>query len=397
MLSRALTLSICLFANQAATLALSPILVEVARDFDVSIAAAGQLRTVSGGVAAVTAFSGAPIADRVGLKRLLLGGLGLLAVAAGISAAAPSFWVLAFAQALLGVSVAVLLSGAVAGVTAWIAPARRADALSFAFGGQAAAWLIGMPLIGIVGQASWRLAWVALPLTAAAIAFVLISRLPDVRLERGSATGGIRLLLDDRVVAAWAIGELCAFSAWTGMLVYSGALLIESYGLSLRSTGFLLGLIFVAYFPGTVLFRRWIDRFPQRLMIVLALSAAVVAALIGAVRPAVWVSVLLLAAYVFLNSGRTLSGSAFGLDAAPDRAVAAMGLRASATQMGYLVGSALGGIALHFGGYPALGATFATLYVLAVVPHVVLSLRRLGFGRERVARQGPRESRRRGG
>ncbi len=374
MLPRALTLSICLFANQAATLALSPILVEVASDFDVSIATAGQLRTVSGGVAACTALSVAPIADRLGLRRLLLAGLGLLAVAAGISALAPSFAVLALAQALLGVSLAVLLSGAVAGVTAWVAPGRRADALSLAFGGQAAAWLVGMPIIGIVGQVSWRLAWVALPLTAAGVAFVLVSRLPDVRLERGPATGGIRLLLRDRVVAAWALGELCAFSAWTGMLVYSGALLIQSYGLSLRTTGLLLGLVFVAYFPGTILFRRWIDRMPQRLLIVLALGAAVVAALIGAVRPAVWVSVILLAAYVFLNSGRTISGSAFGLDAAPDRAVAAMGLRASATQMGYLVGSALGGIALHFGGYPALGATFAALYVLAAVPHVALAL-----------------------
>ena len=81
---------------------------------------------------------------------------------------------------------------------------------------------------------------------------------------------------------------------------------------------------------------------------------------------------LLLAAYVFLNAGRTISGSAFGLDAAPGRAVAAMGVRASATQFGYLVGGALGGIALTFGGYPALGLTFAGLYVLAIVPHVLL-------------------------
>lgn len=376
MLARALTLSICLFANQAATLALSPILVEVAHDLDVSVAAAGQLRTVSGGVAGVTALAAAPLADRLGLKRLLLAGLAVLALAAGVSAAAPSYAVLALGQALLGISVAVLLSGAVAGVTAWIAPTRRADALSFAFGGQAAAWLVGMPIVGLVGQVSWRLAWIVLPLAAAALAFILVLRLPDVRLERGRGAGGLALVAGDRVVAAWALGELCAFSAWTGMLVYSGALLIESYGLSLRATGALLGIVFIAYFPGTILFRRWVDRLAQRLLVGLALAGAVVAALIGVLRPAAWVSVVLLAAYVFVNSGRTISGSAFGLDAAPDKAVAAMGLRASATQLGYLVGSALGGIALHFGGYPVLGATFAALYVLAVVPHVLLALRR---------------------
>jgi predicted MFS family arabinose efflux permease len=54
-----------------------------------------------------------------------------------------------------------------------------------------------------------------------------------------------------------------------------------------------------------------------------------------------------------------------------------MGMRASATQVGYLVGAGLGGLALHFGGYAAAGATFAALYVLAVVPHAILALGRL--------------------
>lgn len=372
MLRRALTLSLCLFANQAGTLVLSPILVSVAREFSVSTAAAGQLRSVAGAVAGITALGVAPLAARSGLRLLLLAGLALLAIAAAVSAAAPTFAVLALAQALLGVAVAVLLSGAVAGTTAWIDPGRRADALSIVFGGQAAAWLFGMPLVGLVGEVSWRLAWIALPLTSAALAFLLVLPLPDVRLPSAGTVGGLRLVLRDSVVRAWAIGELLAFSAWTGMLVYSGALLIESYGVSLGTTGLLLGLVFVAYLPSSLLFRRWIDRASGPLLVALALGAACVAALIGVVRPAVWVSVLLLAAYVFLNAGRTISGSAFGLDAAPGRAVAAMGVRASATQFGYLVGGALGGIALTFGGYPALGLTFAGLYVLAIVPHVLL-------------------------
>jgi predicted MFS family arabinose efflux permease len=52
-----------------------------------------------------------------------------------------------------------------------------------------------------------------------------------------------------------------------------------------------------------------------------------------------------------------------------------MGIRTSATQLGYLLGAGLGGLALTFGGYGALGLTFAALYVLAVVPHAILALR----------------------
>ena len=77
--------------------------------------------------------------------------------------------------------------------------------------------------------------------------------------------------------------------------------------------------MFLAYFPGSLLFRRFIDRCARRLIVVLGLSAGVVAALIGAARPVVWLTMPLLATYVFLNSGRTLAGSALGLDVAPGR------------------------------------------------------------------------------
>jgi MFS transporter, DHA1 family, inner membrane transport protein len=408
---------------------LSPILVEVAQDFDVSTATAGQLRAISGSVAAVTAFGVGAMAARVGLRSLLLGGLGTLALASALSAAAPTFAALAGAQVLLGAAVGVLLSAGIAGATAWIPRERRADALSATFSGQAVAWLVGMPLVGAVGDVSWRLAWLVLPLAASLLALAFAFRLPEAprrpatlrgdpgaRLETPprpvaaqkpawrrprrhryfpssgascvlarraservpdsprSPDGPLATLARDRVLAAWWLGEVLAFSAWVGVLVYAGALLVDSYALSLTATGAILGGMFAAYLPGTLYFRRHIERSSQRLVIGLGLAAAVVAALIGSLRQALWLTVLLLAVYVFLNAGRTIAGSAFGLDAAPGRSVMAMGLRASAAQLGYLIGAGVGGLALHFGGYAALGAAFCGLYVLAVVPHVLMAV-----------------------
>ncbi len=370
----ALTLFLCLFANQAGILVLSPTLVDVAGDLGVSTALAGQLRTVMGVVAGITALGIGPLASRIGLRSVLLTGLVLLATASVMSAAAPSFAVLAAAQVPLGAAVAMLLSAAVAGTTAWIRPGRRTDALSAAFSGQAAAWLIGQPIVGAIGAVSWRLTWLALPFVASLAALALALRLPKVRTVSASGRGDLSALFRNRTVVGWWLGELCAFSAWVGMLVYSGALLIDSYGTSLPVVGLLLGVVFIAYIPGTLLFRRWVGHHAQLLLVALALGAAAMAALIGAARPGLWLTVPLLAAYVFFNSGRTLSGSSFGLDVAPDHAVAAMGIRASATQGGYLIGAGLGGLALFLGGYAALGATFATLYVLAVVPHVLMRL-----------------------
>ena len=48
---------------------------------------------------------------------------------------------------------------------------------------------------------------------------------------------------------------------------------------------------------------------------------------------------------MFVNAGRTMTGSSFGLGAAPSRSVSVMGLRTSAIQGGYLLGAGLGGFA----------------------------------------------------
>ena len=50
-------LFLCLFASQAGMLVLSPILPDIAREFGVSTAAAGQLRAISGATGGLVAIA----------------------------------------------------------------------------------------------------------------------------------------------------------------------------------------------------------------------------------------------------------------------------------------------------------------------------------------------------
>src|SRR5690349_21451595 len=93
-----ITLFLCLFAAQAALIAMAPVLAVAAGELHVSTAAAGQLRTITGLAAGITALTLGRVAGRVGLGRQLLAGTALLAVASIASAAAPTFALLAFAQ-----------------------------------------------------------------------------------------------------------------------------------------------------------------------------------------------------------------------------------------------------------------------------------------------------------
>ena len=76
-----------LFAGQAALIAMSPVLTDAASDLDVSTAAAGQLRTITGLTAGITALLLGRLAGRVGLGRQLVGASFLLALGSLASAA----------------------------------------------------------------------------------------------------------------------------------------------------------------------------------------------------------------------------------------------------------------------------------------------------------------------
>lgn len=120
----------CLFAAQASLVVISPILTRIAADFDVSAGAAGQLRTVSGGVAGVVAVAIVVGGYRCGLREILAGGLGLLAFATLESASAPTFATLAAAQVAVGGGVALVLAGGLAAAATWTSAGQRSSGIA---------------------------------------------------------------------------------------------------------------------------------------------------------------------------------------------------------------------------------------------------------------------------
>ena len=364
-----MTLLAALAASQSALVVLNPLLPNVARDLDVSVATAGQLRTVSGLAAGISALLVGLLAARVGLRELLLTAVATLATGSAVSAGATSFAVLAIAQAVAGIGIGVCYSAAVAAVVDWSSDAARSRVLALALLGPPIAWIVGMPLVGIVGEASWRLAWLVIPAAMAVVAVALL--LARTRTPPAPQRAGLRAVLSYPGVTRWSAGELLAFSGWAGALVYMGALLDEAYGLSVAATGVALGFGALVYVPGNLLFRRWVDAHGRLMLICLAFAAAVTVALLGLVRTSVWLSIALFATLCFIAGGRTLAGSARGLGLAPELRLGVTGVRTAAIQSGYFVGAAVGGVALASSGYGALGLAFAALFAGAAILHVL--------------------------
>jgi DHA1 family inner membrane transport protein len=362
------TLFSCLAASQAAVLVLTPVLAAAAADLGVSTAVAGQLRTVSGLSAGATALAIGFLAARVGLRELLVAGLAFLAAGAALSGLATEFAVIAAAQLLIGIGVGLSYSAGVAGVAEWTRPDERSRVLSIALLGPPLAWVVAMPICGVLGDVSWRLAWIV-PLAAAVASLAIVARRKHT--PPAPVRADLRAVLGHAGVLRWSTGELLAYSAWAGMLVFVGALFVESYGLSLSATGLVLGAAGLVYVLGNVVFRRFVDDHGRTLLVTLAFGAAAAVAVLGMIRPSAWFSFVVFSVLTFLAGGRTLAGSARGLDLAPALRLGVTGVRTAAIQLGYFVGAAVGGVALAAGEYPALGLVFAALFVGAAVAHLL--------------------------
>ena len=70
------------------------------------------------------------------------------------SAVAPNLVAFACAQAAIGGAAAILLSAGVAAAGEWAPAGERARVLSWTLLGQPAAWVVGMPLIGVISRAT---------------------------------------------------------------------------------------------------------------------------------------------------------------------------------------------------------------------------------------------------
>ena len=370
-----LVLFLSLFASQSGVLVLSPILSDVAKEFDVSVAAAGQLRILAAPLAAVVALGAARALVRVSPRALLFVGGLLVAFGSAASAVSPSFLWLALAQVPMWAGIAMLLTAAVAASAAWSEPGRRTRVVAHMFAGPPAAWIVGMPVIGVVAEIDWRLAFVALPLPAGLLAALAAARRPSDA-PIASAGSSLASLLRRSVSRRWALGELLATSAWAGTLVYCGALLRDDYGLSSTATGVALAAVAVAYLVGTQRAGHGDPSRARATMLATSLAGAVGVALTWAVTPAVAVTLVLFSLSGVMVATRTVTGTVFGFTVAGDLGREVGAARAVTTQLGYLIGSLAGGAALALGGYGLLAVAFGGLLLASTLPYVSLGVTR---------------------
>jgi predicted MFS family arabinose efflux permease len=357
-------------ASQALLVVLSPTIVAIGDDLGASVSAVGQARSITAVVAVLSSVFITARIGAIGVPRLLAIGSALALVACGLVASAPSIWTFLAAHAVVGVAFACLLSGGFAGVASFPAD-DRAWVAGWVVGANSLAWIVVNPAVGaLTERLSWRVAEVV-PAAIALAALLTARGAADV--PAGGAPPRLREVLADVSARRWIASELVAYAAWTGLLTFVGAFFIDTFDVTAGAAGLLLAAGAAAHFVAATRSGRLATRFPRRrLVAVAALAMAAVLPLLLANSRSLAAAALAFCLVGETAGIRTPASSRLGLAQLPEHPGTMMAARTGATQLGYLVGAALGGVVITAAGYKALavvltaGMALSALLVLRV-------------------------------
>ena len=344
------------------------VLAPLARDLGLSLPAAGQMVTAYALAYAVASPLLVALTGRVRRKRVLLGGLVVLAMAGVLAALAQGPAALFASRVLMACGAAVFTPTAAAIAAATTDGAHRGRALSLVFLGLSLAQVLGIPLGTYIGlELGWRAALLAgAALAAAAVVGVLLGVPDEVETPRVSLADWTGALRDWRLVAGLAVMALQT-AAQYAVYAYAGPVVSHLTGLGGLGVTLMLLVFGVAAVGGAVLGGWASDRAgPGRTLTASLVALTVVLCALPLVQGTVATGVLFaawgVAGFMFMAPQQArLVGMAPGAQGA------LLALNASSLYVGGAAGSALGGLVFATAGIPWLGAAGAVLAALALV------------------------------
>lgn len=369
-----LSLSMATLLSSLVFVAPPPFFPAMASELGVSVPVMGQVMTTMLFTGGALSLVVGPLADRYGMRRLMLIGAAAAVTSMLSFGLAPTYLTLILTALLGGFANATLpgLSLAVARNT--LAGAARRRAIGWATAGGAGAAIIGVPLLAIVSDlAGWRVAFIFAGLTAGGTFIFLATSLPCDAV-RPASPASPKLLIAAYAPLLSHLPTLRLYgltilrsTTWAGMIGYFGAFLGNELELGSAWIGVAYMLGGGGYLIGSLAAGRTLERLSPRLVIGVS-NIDVAIALFGMFvlsrNPVVAVALLIVAsvggALCFVGTVTLLQAeSAAG-------AGTTMALNGALMNLGSAGGGAIGGVMLAMGGYQALGLGLPLFAILAL-------------------------------
>ncbi len=347
------------FASVYTNVVVSPVLVEVGREFGVSTGTAGLLVAGYGLPGIVIALFAGPLSDRNGRKPFLLWGAVVMAVLTLAGTLATNFALLLATRVVAGVGASVIFPNVNATVGDTFPYRERGRAMSTIIGTNTLAAIIGIPVAGIIADAiTWR-ASLALVGGLGLVAALVVSRLLPPGAPHAMNVPPRELyarIFRDPSARAALVSSLLGAMFWFTWATYLVAFFQQTFGLSasLASTVALtsgLGVLVGSQFGG-----RLGDRIGHRPVVGWSIA---IAGVLLFLETNVLVGLVAAAALNFLLSSasgaRFATNTALLSELAPNARGTMMAVNSSIVSVGIVAGTTAGGILVDGLGFGALG------------------------------------------
>lgn len=357
------------FASVYANVVIVPVLVQIAGEFHTTTGQAGLVAAAYGVPGIVIAVVAGPYSDRLGRKVFLVFGSLIMGIGTLLSAVAPTFELLVLTRALAGVGASVIFPNVNATIGDLFAYRERGRAISTVIAMNTMASIVGLPIAGIVAEAtSWRVSVAIVGLLAVTAAALLLHLLPDRRPEAdpGRARALYWQILSNRSAVAAIVSSLMGALFWFTWVTFFIVFFQQTYGLSL-GTASTVGLTMgVGVLIGSQVGGRLGDRIGHKWIVAgsIFISAALLVLQTNLPMPLAAAAALNLILSAVIGA-RFATNNALLSEQVPDARGTMFAVSASVVSVGMVAGAAIGGILVDGFGFGAVGLFCGAVAVIA--------------------------------
>jgi len=341
-------------------LVMSPVLEPLAREFGISTGTAGLVVAAYGAPGIAVAVLAGPYSDRIGRKPFLVFGPAIMGISTLAAAFAPTFGLIILARICSGVGAAVIFPNANATIADTFPFRERGRAIAAVIGMNTMASVAGVPIAGIVSEAtSWRISVAIVGGLSLLAALVVLLRLPYAQpMNREARIRALyALIIRDRsaiaIIASSFLGALYWFTWATYLVVFFQRTFALSEGAA--STVALtqgLGVIIGSQIGG-----RLGDRFGHRRIVAgaIVISASLLFLQTNLPLPLAVTALLNLLLSAVIGA-RFATNNALMTEQVPEARGTMLAISGSVASLAIVVGATVGGLVVDGPGFGLLGA-----------------------------------------
>ena len=366
------SLVLATYLANVSAIAMTPFLLDIARDLNADLAAVGILLAASSVTWGIVSIFAGVASDRFGRRPVLMIGLLGLALSPLGLASALVIPVAFVARVIGGFGGGAFMGTAFAAASDAFPPAERGRALGWMITGQSISLVLGVPLVAYIGSfIGWRGALAiqgGLVVIAAVLVWLAVPGQPPRKRAESAPAPNVLKLLTPRVTALMLANTMERF-CYGGVAVYLATFLTTSYGVSLEVLAVGLGLVALGNLVGNFIGGDLSDRLRSRTALAaISLAATGLLALpLLLWQPGLWLSVLFGFVYTVANAIGRPSLVAAVSEVSNEARGALLGVNMTFASFGWLGSQAFGGWLITTMGFPVFGLLTAGCGIVGAV------------------------------